>query len=355
VNQFSSRIDAADLHHIWVQANSCLNALDKARLFITGGTGFFGSWLLESLLFAEEQLGVNIDVVVLTRSPQDFIKKAPNLARMKQLAFHTGDVTTFDYPAGDFTHVIHAATEASAALNAEQPFLMLDTILKGTERVLDFAVQAKVKKFLFTSSGAIYGVQPPSYSHIEESFHGAPDPLLPNTSYGIGKRTAEHLCSLYASSYGLDIKIARCFAFVGPYLPLSIHFAIGNFIQSALQKKPIIIKGDGTPYRSYLYAADLVYWLWMILCHGQQNRAYNVGSEEAISVADLASLVASQSAEPLPIDMAQKPNPSFLPSRYVPSTKRAREELGLKQHIDLKTSIKKTMDWSYNDEQTKSQ
>jgi len=153
------------------------------------------------------------------------------------------------------------------------------------------------------------------------------------------------LCALYATQYGLETKIARCFAFVGPYLPLNTHFAVGNFIRDALAGGPICVKGDGRPYRSYLYAADLAVWLWTILLRGAPGRPYNVGSEETISIADLAELVAEK-FDPKPnANMAASASGAALPSRYVPCTKRAMVELQLQQTVDVSDAITKTMVW----------
>lgn len=334
-----------DLDHIAQRAPSAWQELDSARILITGGTGFFGIWLLESLFFVKTQLNLHTEVVVLSRDPEAFLKKFPYLRNMPGLTWIQGEVQDFVFPDGAFTHVIHAATQASAALNQNQPLLMLDTIIQGTRRVLDFAVHAGVQKFLLTSSGAVYGTQPPDLSHVEESHLGMADPLQPTAAYGGGKWIAEHLANTYAQHYGFDTKIARCFAFVGPYLPLDTHFAIGNFMQNALTQEPIHLHGDGTPYRSYLYAADLMIWLWRILCDGENGRAYNVGSEQAINLADLATLMSQQVSPQLPVVIAKIPDPDRLPARYIPSTQRAQSELALQQWIGLEEGIQRTLNW----------
>lgn len=336
-------ISVVDLEHIWDKAEACLSELSEARIFITGGTGFFGCWLLESIAYAKQHFKLKTEVTVLTRDPEAFKRKAPHLANASGLSFLQGDVCDFNFPKENYTHVIHAATAASDQLNREAPMLMFDTILKGTRNMLEFSVSHGVEKFLLTSSGAIYGAQPKEMSHVEETYLGAPNNLLSHSAYGMGKRAAEHLCVLYANSYPLQVKIARCFAFVGPYLPLGIHFAIGNFMEQVLRGNPIEIKGDGTPFRSYLYAADLVIWLWTILCKGESGRAYNVGSEEALNIADLAKLVAAASKKPLEVNIAKKADSRILPERYVPSTKRASQELQLKTWVDLPAAISKTL------------
>ena len=336
---------ATDLDHVLAHTAEVWDDLRGQRIFLTGGTGFFGCWLLESFAWANEKLGLEAEAVVLTRDPAAFRVKAPHLAANPAIRFHVGDVRSFDFPDGKFSHVIHAATEASAKLNHENPLLMLETIVEGTRHALDFTVACGAKKFLLTSSGAVYGKQPPELTHISEEYVGAPDPLDSASAYGEGKRLAELLCVLYRRQHGLETKIARCFAFVGPYLPLNAHFAIGNFIRDALHGGPIKVHGDGTPYRSYLYAADLATWLWTILFKGQPCRPYNVGSEDVRSIAAMADAVADI-FEGVVVKIAQRPSLGVV-SRYVPMTSRAENELGLRTWIPLENAIAKTLRYNH--------
>lgn len=340
-----SNLLSADLDHILDHTRDLWEQVRGKRVFVTGGTGFFGCWLLESFCWANDHLDLRASVTVLTRNPQTFARKAPHLAAHPAIRLYVGDVRSFDFPSGEFSHVIHAATEAGAQLNGENPLLMLDTIVEGTRHTLEFARHCGTPKFLLTSSGGVYGKQPPDLTHIPEDYVGAPDPLEPRSTYGEGKRLAEHLCALHARQYGIQTKVARCFAFVGPYLPLGIHFAVGNFIRDGLRGGPIQVEGDGTPYRSYLYAADLAIWLWTILCKGESCRPFNVGAEQAISIAELAHLVATCFRPAPPVHVALQLQTGRLPERYVPSAQRAMRELNLRQTVDLQESIKRTIRW----------
>lgn len=324
--------------HLWEE-------LRGRRVFITGGTGFIGTWLLQSFAWANQELELHAEAVVLSRNWRAFCAKAPRLAADPAISCHAGDVRDFDFPSGDFSHVIHAATEASAKLNDENPLLMLDTIVQGTRRTLNFARHCKAGKFLLTSSGAVYGKQPPDLTHIPEDYLCAPDTTDPRSSYGQGKRIAEHQCVLYARQYGIEAKIARGFAFVGPYLPLDIHFAVGNFIRDGLGGGPIVVSGDGTPYRSYLYATDLAIWLWTILLQGKPCRPYNVGSEEAVSIAELAHTVADCFRPRPEVQILQSHTLGKPAERYVPWCERARKDLALRQYVDLRQAIRKTVQW----------
>jgi len=336
---------ATDLDFILERTVGFWDELRGERIFITGGTGFFGSWLLESFAWANRRLNLKSGAVVLTRNPEAFQKKINHLCLDPAIQFHRGDVMHFAFPAGSFSHIVHAATEASAALARDNPQLMYDTIVQGTQRVLEFAEHCRAQKMLFTSSGAVYGRQPPELSHISEDYVAKYENEDEKLSYGRGKRSAEDMCLQAMQSNQLEVKIARCFAFVGPYLPLDIHFAIGNFILAGLRGEPIVIKGDGTPYRSYLYAAELMVWLWKILFCGMSGRAYNVGSENAVNIAELAYKVAMHFDPVLEVQIAKQPVLGKLAERYVPSVRRAKEELGLEQEIDLDEAIERTKKW----------
>ncbi|MEY4488258.1 MAG: hypothetical protein RIQ79_766 [Verrucomicrobiota bacterium] len=334
-----------DLAHVLAHTREFWSEARGQSFFITGGTGFFGMWLLESFAHANDTLGLGARATVLTRDPAAFARKAPHLATRADLTFIQGDVRSFDFPAGQFTYVIHAATEASAKLNEEAPHEMLDAIIGGTRRVLDFAAQCGVKKLLLTSSGAVYGKQPPELAHIPEDYPGAPDPLLPGSAYGEGKRVSEHLCAVHALRHGYEVKIARCFAFVGPHLPLDAHFAIGNFIRDALAGRPIQINGDGTPLRSYLYAADLVVWLWTILFRAPTARAYNVGSDCSLSIREVAESVRASVGRRIEVQVARQPLDGVAITRYVPAVDRAARELNLAVAIPLSDALRRTVSW----------
>jgi nucleoside-diphosphate-sugar epimerase len=341
----SARIDTEDLDHILKHTVGLWEELRGRSIFITGGTGFFGYWLLESFIWANEKLNLGAKAVVLTRSPDSFVARAPHIANHQVVHLIQGDVRTFEFPDGEFPFIIHAATEASARLNQENPLLMFDTIVEGTRRTLEFARTHGTRKFLLTSSGAVYGKQPSDMTHIPEDYSGAPNTLDTNAAYGEGKRAAEMLCCLYARQFGLEAKIARCFAFVGPHLPLDAHFAIGNFIRDACQSGTICVTGDGSPFRSYLYSADLAIWLWKILFDGKSCRPYNVGSDRSVSIADCANSVCQQVPSGS-VTIAQDLDSAYPPQRYVPSVERARIELGLESWISLEQAIQKTFRWT---------
>ena len=309
--------------------------LAGARIFVTGGTGFIGRWMLEALARAE----TDIEVTLLSRDPAAFTARVPHLARRFRLV--AGDVTDFTPPEGRFTHVIHAATDASAALNANDPRRMFDTIVTGTRRALDFAADRGAERFFFLSSGAVYGAQPWDVAHVSEDWMGGPDPRDPRSAYGEGKRAAEMLCAIYGKQFGIETVNARIFALLGPLLSLDVHFAAGNFIRDAIAGRTIRVEGAGTAVRSYLYAADLTVWLWTLLIAGEHGAVFNVGSEEAVSIAELATRTAALLGAP-DVEILGRPDRGWNPGRYVPSTAAIRGALGLTPTIGLDEAIRRT-------------
>ena len=334
-----------DLDHILERTKMLWEDLRKKKIFVTGGTGFFGKWLLESFAWANDQLKLDAQMCVLSRSPDTFKSRYPHFAEALSITFHKGDVRSFEFPQERFDFIIHAATDASAQLNTENPLLMLDTIVEGTRRTLEFARHCGTRRFLLISSGAIYGKQPSDLLHVPEDYSGAPDPTQPASAYGEAKRMAELLCSIYQRKYDLRTIIARCFAFLGPYLNLDIHYAVGNFVRDGLVGGPIYVNGDGTPYRSYLYAADLAIWLWTLLLRGDPGEAYNVGSEEAISIRDLAYEVKAAFSNALKVVIRKSSAPGMKAEYYVPSIRKVSESLGLDSWINLREALHRMIQW----------
>ena len=333
-----------DLDFILSSTEDVFRNLNGGHVFLTGGTGFIGCWLLESLRYANQRLALDIKVTILTRNSLAFFKKAPHLSVDKNFKFMPGDVCDFEYPTDAFTHVIHAATDASAQLTEQNPIQMFNTVVEGTRNVLNFAFDKKAEKILFLSSGAIYGQQPGDIEKIPETWLGSLNCLDPNAAYAEGKRSAEMMCAIYAKQKGLHISIARIFALLGPYLPLDTHFAAGNFIRDAMQGKSITVQGNGLPCRSYLYAADLTVWLWHLLMRGQSNKAYNVGSDDSISIKHLAEITSKVLANG-DYQILGVNDGGWNLGRYVPDTRLVNQELGLYKTVSLDDAIKRTALW----------
>ena len=292
------------------------------NLFLTGGTGFFGKSILSMLkrgFYSEYKL------TILSRNPQKFLLENQEFCDL-EINYVQGDVRDFRFPTGHFDCILHAGTPAMEM----PPGVERDIILKGTEHTLDFARHCGATKFMFVSSGAVYGVQPPEMENISESF-----PCNPNTEYGIAKLEAEHMCM----ASGIYTIIPRCFAFIGPYLNRNIHFAIGNFIRDALKGKEIVINGDGRPFRSYMFADDLVAWLMTMLENGENGIPYNVGSDEPISILSLAERVKDVLQSSAEIIVKQRINNNAKPPRYVPDIQLAKHSLGLTLDTPLNSAI----------------
>ena len=300
------------------------------RILITGGTGFFGKSMLDYRLRHGQQ--IDAEWIIVSRNPAAFFQDCPQFAKIAGVRLTEGDVLhesvlADDNGIGQIDALIHAAAilDPSAPENSIR-FAAID----GTRHVISLAQRVGCKKILFTSSGAVYGQ---SASPVGES-----DECKPVTPYGRGKVAAE--CLLVES--GLDVKIARCFSFVGKYLNRMIYYAIGNFIQNCLDGKPIVINGDGTPLRSYMYADDLVEWLFAILERGASGRPYNVGSDRALSIMELAETVRRVLGSKSEILVKGAPKPGERPSVYVPNISRATRELGVAVKVPLEQAIART-------------
>ena len=318
------------------ESGTSLIPRDDFSVLWTGATGFFGRSLLRHLITENSS---NVSMHLLSRDPSKFANHWPKLASVPGTVWHRGDIMNLDearLPSVDF--IVHAAADSTSSkhLNCLQQF---DQVLEGTRQVLNLAVASDTKRVLFVSSGAVYGGQSAETVAVEEQYLGMPDPLNPINAYGVAKRSAEHLCALYSKMYGIEVVIARCFAFVGEDLPIDAHFAIGNFIRDALWCDEITVNGDGTPIRSYLDQRDLIRWLLVLLKEGKSGEAFNIGSDQEISIAELAYLVRDLLSPGKRVKIMGRHNENAVRSRYVPDITKICRELGLKPSFSLEQSI----------------
>lgn len=312
----------------------------EKKILVTGGTGFFGKSLIRNWI-KETNKGEDVgEVTIMSRDPQKFLQNHPEFNGYGWLKIYCGDVSKIEsFPKNEkFTHILHAATEST---NGPQysPLERYIQITDGMKNVLEYAVTNKVDRLLLTSSGGVYGEQPKDIIEIDENYKGMPDPLIAENAYSIAKRSAEHLCILYGNKYGIETVIARCFSFVGRDLPKKAHFAIGNFIEDAINGNEINILNDGTQVRTYLDQRDLAVWLTTMLYEGKAGQAYNVGSDIKINLLDLAELIRKVINPNLQIKIQKRNDSTQLRSRYIPNINKAKKELNLKISYTLEDSI----------------
>ena len=334
----------SDLEEIIQTSVSDLEEIVNKPLVITGASGFVGTWLTLSWVAARKRLNGRGQLLITSRNPQSLLPLINVIDSRSPVTALSSDIRNLHIPS-EFRNgnLIHAATPASAALNASDPAAMLKIIIEGQERVIVEAVRMN-NRLLFLSSGAVYGRQPLDLSHLPETWEGAPQIGDSNSAYHEGKRVAELMGNIAATKQGLHFISARLFAFIAPFLPLGTHFAAGNFIRDALSSNQIEIQSGGGSVRSYLYATDLCSGLWALLARGETGSAYNIGSDQDITIKELAIKVAWLAGTNARVNVRGLDTPQNV-SRYVPSLERLHNEIGIKQSISLEQSLKRTISW----------
>lgn len=313
-------------------------SLNGSRLLITGGTGFVGKWLLGTLQHARDLHHLDLEVVVPSRAPARFLNENDRFKSDRSFTFIESDIREFA-PSGSFTHVIHAATDVSKAVSS--PLEMVDVNVNGTLRALDIAKKSGARTFLLVSSGAVYGPQPEDRASLPEDYLGnsALD-VRHIDAYTASKRMTEWMT---LNSDLAKTSIARCFAFAGPHLDLSSPLAFAQILKSVVNKTPIRLTGDGKATRSYMYAADLAVWLWTIFFDAENKAIYNVGSDQEISIKDLAQTMVDVTGTSLPIEVAGASNANAKRNRYIPAIEKAKRDLGLTVQTSLRDTILKSV------------
>ena len=328
-----------DLKFIYNQNLKIWNRLKNKSIFLTGGSGPFGFWILKSFIYVNKKHSLNSKIFVLTRNKKN---KIFNFCKDKSVTIVQGDIRSFKFKGKKIDYIIHGATTtAKETYNKQDPNEKFSVLYDGTKRILDFARKNKCKNFLFLSSGAVYGNRDKNIK-FNEKMEIAPitnDLNFDVSVLGEAKRSAEILSIIFSIKSNCKVNIARCFSFIGPFMPLNIHYAAGNFLRDAITKKLITIKGNPKTVRSYLYFSDLVIILWKIILSNKNRQIYNIGSDKPVNLLNLAKNIKKIIPKiNLKIKNKYKKNISY----YVPSIKKIKKEFKFIPKNNLYISLFKT-------------
>lgn len=299
------------------------------KLFITGGTGFWGKNILDNIISSPNNFFD--EVVVLTRDSKTFLSLYPHF-NSNRIQYIDGDVRNFTIDRTDFNYILHLATDASKELNDNNPLQMMDVIINGTKNVIEIAKkQINFKRMIFASSGAVYGTIPTEIEQVSEEMRFDIDFTNPIYAYAQAKRTAEMMCRIGVEKFEIPIVILRGFAFIGRYLPLDSHFAIGNFLKQANEEGKITIKSDGKAKRSYMDAEELAQTILKLLTKETLKYSiYNIGSDEAKTLKEWAEWVAEKQNKTVAIEiLGQEQKGYSAGNNYIPNIDRFIEELNI--------------------------
>lgn len=327
-------------------AGKALDGIFGSTLLVTGGTGFLGSWICETVAYLNDECKAGMKLHVVARDRDRFERNLGNLASRAYLDFIRCDVRSFAEMPKDVNYVVHAAANPDCRYHSSHPIETMTTIAEGTASVLRAADRASdLRMFLNVSSSAVYGEQPVDVPMIAEDFNGIPLAAAAKSPYAEAKRYAEALCAAARREARIPIATIRPFTFMGPFQSLDAPWALNNFMNDALRKRPIRILSDGRTVRGYMYGADAAVWALAILVGARSGQVYNVGSSEGIAMSDLAQKVAA-SASPKPDVMLNASITGVVPSSVlVPDTRAAEADFGLRRSIGVDSAIEHTMAW----------
>jgi nucleoside-diphosphate-sugar epimerase len=333
-----SRLPVRDLGEIAERGGKSWQALHGAHVVVTGAAGFVGGWIVEALAFVADEFALDIRITATVRDADAFRERLPHLAGSPHVRLLEGDVRRLNVPDRP-THVVHAASATTPARHAMDPGDIIDTIVAGTDRVAALARESGAR-MLLVSSGSVYDRRATSSARLGEDHAAIEEGPSLAERFGVAKRRAGRI----ASDSALSVSVARIFTVVGPRLPLGGQFAVGQFLGDALECRDVRVTGDGSPVRTYLYAADLTSWCLAILLNGRAGRSYNVGAEREHSMMDVADRVARLPSPRVLVTRALAPSEAHV-DRYVPDTSRARDELGLDAWTGFDEALSRTWTW----------
>jgi nucleoside-diphosphate-sugar epimerase len=359
----SREIIKRDLEYITNNLQDEFSRLAGKKLLITGGAGFLGYYLVQSILHWNGKTA-ETDSIRLTVF-DNYIRGVPTWLNKfrgnKIITIVKHDITNpLPQDIDRFQYIIHAASIASPTYYRKHPIETMDANVNGLRHLLEYGRQLKemaasLEGFLFFSSSEIYGNPSPENIPTPETYFGYVSCTGPRACYDESKRYGETLCVNFARKYELPIKIARPFNNYGPGLKITDKRVLPDFARDLLAGKDIVMLSDGSPRRTFCYVADAIVGYFKILVRGRKGEAYNIGVDEPeISMLDLAEHVVKIARDLFDykgkIVHQATDDRDYLtdnPTRRCPNIDKARNELEYNPEISLKEGLRRTLIW-YN-------
>lgn len=356
-----------DLEYICNNLKEEFACLAGKKLLITGGAGFLGYYLVQSILYWNKITG-EVKSIQLTVY-DNYIRGVPDwLIKLKgnrNLTLVKHDITNpLPQDIDDFDYIIHAASIASPTYYRKYPIETMDANVNGLRFLLEYCRSQKeknkpVKGFLFYSTSEIYGDPSPENIPTPETYRGNVSCTGPRACYDESKRYGETLCVNFAQQFGLPIKVARPFNNYGPGLKITDKRVIPDFARDILAGRDIVLLSNGSPTRTFCYIADAIVGYYKILIRGQDGEAYNIGVEKPeISIANLAERVADRARHlfdyPGKVSLQVSADEDYLvdnPNRRCPVIDKARADLNYNPGISLDEGLKRSLIWYHDNSQ----
>jgi len=354
-----------DLTHLTTALRDELGAMEGSNLLVTGGGGFLGYYLVQTVFFWNERkaAGRPIHVTVLDNYKRGAPEWLMALRGNRSLTLVEHDVSK-PLPTGlrEFQYIIHAAGIASPTYYRRFPIETMDTNVNGLRFLLDYArarqtSTSPVKGFLFYSSSEIYGDPLPGNVPTPEDYRGNVSCTGPRACYDESKRYGETLCVNFARQYGLPVTMARPFNNYGPGLKITDRRVIPDYARDVFAGRDVVMLSDGSPMRTFCYSADAVAGYYKVLVKGQPGEAYNIGAEKPeISILELAQRIIALARQLFgyqgKVIRQVSTEEDYLidnPTRRCPLIRKARTDLGYAPAIDLDEGLRRSLVWySYN-------
>lgn len=322
-----------------------LAPLKNKSVYISGGSGFVGKWLIEAINYLNQHHNFNVHVTALSRTIRQQGHLHPQVFNKKHIDLIETDIKGLTTINRDVSYVVHLAASPDNRDHSSDPVKVMNDIFVGTNKALDASTRLdKLTNFLHFSSGLVNGPMPFALDQLQEGNYLGLNCATTNTVYAEAKRSAETLAQGYRSLYKLPLTVLRPFAFIGPYQSIERPWAINNFIRDSLNAQPIRILGDEQTVRSYMYPSEMAYWSLLALANPQSGSVFNLGSSDGKNLRTIAQIVEKNFNNKNGIVTTSLQNTGLL-TKFVPSTEKFESMYKVKRKLTTEQAIERAVQW----------